>query len=240
MYTNSKNNFSRFSSSTTNDVSWQSVLNFSQITPRVRQHLTRVYTCLTLMIAVAAVGCYVQILTHISYIFSAIMLFASLFGTMWASSESTRMACLAAFGFFKGLTVGGLVEYSLSVNAGIVLAAFLTTTVIFACFSLASLFAPKRSLLYIGGFLGSAVMILAILGLANLFLRMEFLFNLSLYGGLLIFCGYVIYDTQLIVAKAEAGNFDYIRHTLDLFIDFAAIFVRILIILTKKEEKKRD
>jgi len=83
-------------------------------------------------------------------------------------------------------------------------------------------------------------MILAILGLANLFLRMEFLFNLSLYGGLLIFCGYVIYDTQLIVAKAEAGNFDYIRHTLDLFIDFAAIFVRILIILTKKEEKKRD
>ena len=63
------------------------------------------------------------------------------------------------------------------------------------------------------------------------------IFNISLYLGLIMFCGFVIFDTQLIVEKAFHGDFDYLSHSLELFVDFIGIFVRILIILAKKSKK---
>lgn len=47
-------------------------------------------------------------------------------------------------------------------------------------------------------------------------------------------CGFVLYDTQLIIEKCRAGNKDFVTHALDLFIDFIGIFKRLLIILSQK------
>jgi FtsH-binding integral membrane protein len=58
------------------------------------------------------------------------------------------------------------------------------------------------------------------------------------YLGLLVFSGYVLFDTQLVVERASAGDFDQIQHALDLFVDFMAIAVRVLIILMKNQEEK--
>jgi FtsH-binding integral membrane protein len=59
--------------------------------------------------------------------------------------------------------------------------------------------------------------------------------------GLLTACLYVIYDTQLIIEKAEHGDNDVISHTMLLFIDLFDLFVKILQILIKlKEENERD
>ena len=52
--------------------------------------------------------------------------------------------------------------------------------------------------------------------------------------------------SKMIVERASAGDFDHVKHALDLLVDLIAIFVRILIILIKrasdeksKEEKRR-
>lgn len=45
---------------------------------------------------------------------------------------------------------------------------------------------------------------------------------------------------QLIVEKAYAGETDHIKQALDLFVDFMAIFVRLLIILLQNAEKKQE
>ena len=51
--------------------------------------------------------------------------------------------------------------------------------------------------------------------------------------------GYVCYDTQMIVARFEMGDRDFIYHSLDLFVDFISILRKLIIILTKKENDNR-
>jgi len=64
----------------------------------------------------------------------------------------------------------------------------------------------------------------------------QFAFNVNLYGGLVVFLLYVLYDTQMMIARAAGGDEDFVWHAVELFTDFIALFVRILIILMKKKE----
>ncbi|KAG8476846.1 hypothetical protein CXB51_030431 [Gossypium anomalum] len=60
-----------------------------------------------------------------------------------------------------------------------------------------------------------------------------------IYLGLLVFVGYMIVDTQDIIEKAHLGDLDYVKHSLTLFTDFVAVFVRILIIMLRRARKRR-
>lgn len=53
-------------------------------------------------------------------------------------------------------------------------------------------------------------------------------------------CGFVIYDTQLIIEKYHMGSKDFILHSLDLFVDFVNIFRHLLIILTQKVKVRNN
>jgi FtsH-binding integral membrane protein len=114
------------------------------------------------------------------------------------------------------------------------------TVTVFACFSAAAYFAERRSYLYLGGLLSSCVSVMLMLGLMNFFFRSYAIHNIMLYVGLMVFSGYVIFDTQLMIEKAAMGETDFVWDCFQLFIDFVAIFVRLLIILSKdKKNEKR-
>lgn len=55
-----------------------------------------------------------------------------------------------------------------------------------------------------------------LVGLFNLFFRSPVLHSFSLYVGLLVYCGYVLFDTQKILFKVELGDRNYVEHALHL------------------------
>lgn len=58
--------------------------------------------------------------------------------------------------------------------------------------------------------------------------------------GLLIACFYIIYDTQIIIERAERGDKDVPTHTLLLFVDLFDLFIKILKILIELNKDKDE
>ena len=60
-------------------------------------------------------------------------------------------------------------------------------------------------------------------------------------GGLFVACLYIIYDTQMIIEKAERGQKDVPTHTMILFVDLFDLFIKIVQVLIKlsEDDKKK-
>jgi len=219
------------------------LLSFGHLEKPVQQHLKQVYSCLSIAMICASAGAFV----YMFYLQLGLLTVLGSLGFMLAlhmtphtpSNFFKRMGFLAAFAFFSGMSLGPLLDMVIRIEPSIVPTALMGTSVIFLCFTFASLFASDRKFLFLGGILMSCLSWMLMLGLLNIFMGSRLLFQLNLYGGLFVMCGFILYDTQLIVEKRRRGDTDYIWHSVDLFIDFINVFRRLLIILAQKEENKK-
>jgi len=232
---------------------FDSVSDLSPLSEDVKNHLTDVYSLLAGTIAMAALGCYLSVqnifsfnvtLSGIATLILSIMIYTTRPSQhIPYNQQYSRLAMLGGLGFLNGSSIGPLVEYVLDLNSSLVLYALVATCLIFGSFTYASMKpGNSRESLYVSAIISTGTSILLWTGLFHLFFRSELLFNISLYGGLIVFAFYVIYDTQMIIEKVRmfgSENCDPIHHSLELFIDFFQLFVRILIILAKKDEKKK-
>lgn len=203
---------------------------------RARQHLIRVYTTLAVGGLIAALGVYVfsrsQIATFLPMIGSVLCVVAM----PQFEDEVARLGIFGLLAFLQGLTIGGLVEFALDVDPVLPLVALFLTAIVFGAFSVAALYSEKRDMLYLGGTLYSLLGMLTIVGFLNIFLRSPLLSMFRLYGGFMVFCGYVCFDTQLILIKYDLGDRDYIYHAMALFVDMVGLFVRLVTILLRNHE----
>ncbi|RIA98464.1 inhibitor of apoptosis-promoting Bax1-domain-containing protein [Glomus cerebriforme] len=235
----SRNNFSTF----------EAFKNIGDLAKPIQQHLIKVYTTLAFLCLLTAAGSY----AHITGLFlfgggllSFLIGLASLIVIAVLpdipDNKNLRYGLLFNFAFMEGLSIGPLVDHAFHINSSgqLVLMATTFTTLIFGSFTLSSLLSNKRIFIYLGGILASAISMLFWMSFINAFMGSRLLFTAELYLGLFVFCGYVIYDTQLIIYRATYGSRDVVRHTLDLFIDLIGIFVRILYILIKNSEDKEN
>uniref|UniRef100_A0A3Q2Z3N5 Transmembrane BAX inhibitor motif-containing protein 6 n=1 Tax=Hippocampus comes TaxID=109280 RepID=A0A3Q2Z3N5_HIPCM len=139
-----------------------------------------------------------------------------------------------------GVGLGPTLDFVIAVNPSIIVTAFLGTSVIFICFTLSALYAKRRSYLFLGGTLMSGVSILFLMSLVNMWFGSVMLFKAHMYLGLLLMCGFVLFDTQLIIEKAENGDKDYVWHCVDLFLDFLTIFRKLMVILALGDKVRRE
>lgn len=173
-------------------------------------------------------------------VLASIALFFGIQASRGRIGERLRVGMLLAFGFLQGLDLGPLLRAVLFIEPELVLMAAVGTMLAFVSFTGAALFSPRRSFLYLGGLLTFASLTVLIASF------IPFLFNINLYLGLFCFCFYIIYDTQVLVERAEMRRgeaADSVGGALQLFTNLMGIFVRLLVILmndSKKRNKKKS
>jgi len=224
-------------------INFDKVLSDSDLDEQNRRHLSKVYATLGLTLFTTAIGSAAHVYFNLGGILSTIATIGLMCVLGFDKDKDAyvrRIATLGALGFFQGCSLGPLVERALHVDPSILVTAFLATTTIFVCFSISAYVAQKRSYLYLGGVLSSALSVMFLLSVLNMFIQSAVMSTVHLYMGLFIFCGYILFDTQMIMEKVQLGDTDFVWHAVELFIDFIAIFVRIVIILLEATDKKSN
>lgn len=213
--------------------------------PSVRTHLKNVYSAVTISTLLAGTGSAVHLFTGLlsGGLLSALAAMGFMATLLFTPDDGKntlkRLGLLAGFSFCTGLGLGPLLELSIYINASLIPTAFMMTSAVFISFTLAALYTRRAQFLFLGGILGSGLSLMLMLSLANLFFRSRMVFQLELYGGLLLFCGFILYDTQLIIERRRNGDKDYVWHALMLFVDLVDVFRHILVILMQKEERNK-
>uniref|UniRef100_UPI00358E55DA probable Bax inhibitor 1 n=1 Tax=Myxine glutinosa TaxID=7769 RepID=UPI00358E55DA len=171
-----------------------------------REHLKNVYASLCISMLSAATGAFLQFHSAFPQIFVHASPFVGLGLFFWlmatrrnGRNDLKRLGILTAFALNIGLCLGPLLSTVIAINPSTVMTAFLGTSAIFLCFTLSALYYRNRTFLYLGGTLLSALCVLCLASLFNLFFQSVILFKIHVYLGLFVMCGFVLYDTQLIV-----------------------------------------
>lgn len=228
-------------------ISLQSLLKSNDISATTAKYVAKVYTTLAAGVGMAAAGA--LFLPHIAGITvllaslaaAAAVLMSSPQRGMFSLSESTRWGLLYAFFGMQGISLAPFLYELAAVDPAIITLALLASASVFACFSLAAMLTTRRTVMYGFSILGSMMSILSMfsfIGWAWGGRLGAMAFNVNLYGGLAMFIGYVMMDTQMMIAAAEAGAKDVPKDALQLFVDFAGIFVRIAVILARNKQRE--
>ncbi|NXX16874.1 BI1 inhibitor, partial [Podargus strigoides] len=210
------------------NINFDALFKFSHISASTQEHLKRVYASFALCMFVAAAGAFVNVVTRL-FQFSFLTGLGALGLMVWLTAtphsretEQKRLGMLVGFAFLTGTWAPGghsgdpwgLPAWGGGHPTG---GPGLTPCPLPA------------------GFLLSGLTLMLLSSVVNAFMGSTWLFTANLYLGLMIMCGFVLFDTQLIIEKAESGDKDYIWHCVDLFLDFVNIFRELLMILGVSE-----
>lgn len=218
-----------------------------QISIEVIDYLRRVYHTLTITGVCCGIGCAIQAYSAAGYyltILGIIASFALIFRLKMQlpTSENTTQRLLIVYGIgvSLGLTIGPLVTVAFNIDSSIVPTALMASIAVFGSFSLSAFFATRRSYLYLGGFLFSCLSILTIISIVNIFVQSLTLYLVHLYCGLVLFCLYIMYDTQKIIERASNGHFDIAGDVLNLFLDFLNLFIKIVQLYIRSKSRSNN
>ena len=224
---------------------FNSIWHMTNLNPKIQRHLVSVYSNLSITTLLASIACYLSInnylpnMSILPSILGILLLAFVLFSNPSPNTRTIRTASLYGFGFAEGWGIAPFIQHYLSIDSSTVLLALLATLIAFISFTASAVTSPRRSQLYLGGFLGALLGITTLLSLAQLFFPNAFLHSTELYLGLFIFCGYILYDTQVIIERADMYTQtepDAVVPAAMLFTDAVNVLVRLVEILAKQQQ----
>lgn len=216
------------------------LFDLSHLESHVCSHLQRVYACLAMGLLAATAGAYIGMYLVPLYGILAALVSIGLLFYIHSNRDNfgpQRHAAFAAFCALSGSGLAPLIGLAVDMDPSILVNAIIITLVVTVCFCGSALLAKtNRWMMYLAGPLASGLTVLLLLSLVNIFARSPFIFDLTLKLTLLVFCAFMVYDTQKIVELARLGDKDYISHCLDLFLDIVEVFRVVLVLLMKQQQ----
>jgi modulator of FtsH protease len=162
-----------------------------------------------------------------------ILLLAIAYGFFYAIEKTKAsglgVVILLAFTFFMGLTLSGLIGYTLNFKNGpqLIMTAFGGTAIIFGVMATIAT-VSKRDFSGMGKWLFVGAMVGLVATIANIFLQMPALYLAISVMLILIFSAYILYDVQQVI---NGGETNYISATLHIYLDVYIVFSRLLSLL---------
>ena len=165
-----------------------------------------------------------------------IMFFAMIGGVIGAQAvrHVRGLNLVALFGFttLTGVVISPLIAVILQVNPGSILAAGVLTVGIFGGLT-AYVFVSKKDFSFMRGMLMTGLIVVILAGVANIFLGASALGFAVAAATLLLFSGFVLYDTSNIIRRYPVN--EYISGALDLYLDAFNIFLALLRLLNSRD-----
>jgi FtsH-binding integral membrane protein len=146
-----------------------------------------------------------------------------------------NMCALAVFITFMSIDVGFICAVYYEAGYGnLILISVLITAVIFIGLS-AYAWLSESDFSYMGGFLFAALIGLIFLGIVQLFVHVKWLYIAYCALGVLVFSGYIIFDTWKI--KTKLGPDDSVHASIMLYLDLVNLFLMILQLLAAAKRR---
>ena len=213
--------------------------------------IQKVYANLTVMCLITGLSCYAfmtnnelknfsttnsgQALTWISFIilFTTIIIIACF--DKIAKVFPYDYGILTIFTVCQSYILGAMCiqfDSNIVIMAGIATIAITLTLTLFA-------FQTKYDCTGMGGFLLSSLTGLIVIQIVNIFVKSSSIQLMAASFGLIIFSGYLVYDTQLIVGgthrKYQFSTDEHVFATINLYLDVVNIFINLLQLLDNKD-----
>jgi len=147
----------------------------------------------------------------------------------WGAFQISQALFLAPMYFFAPAVLGRAALYAVGVVGSL---SYIAAT------------AKTNEYLFIGGPLLAGLTIVILGSFAPMVLPVTAVRTLavseivSMYGGLAVFGGFVLFDTQKIMFHARSGRNDPAAESISLELDFINIFVRIVGLLARNQRKR--
>jgi modulator of FtsH protease len=163
----------------------------------------------------------------------ALLFLGIAFGFIWGIEKNkdsgVGVALLLGFTFFMGLMLTPMLSRILGYSNGgfLIMTAFGGTASVFAVLaSIATV--SKRDFSGMANWLFAGVVVILLASIANIFLGIPALAIVISVVAIAIFSAYILYDVQQII---NGGETNYIRATLNIYLDVYNIFVNLLSLL---------
>lgn len=202
--------------------------------------LQKVYLTFFLSLIAASFGAYFglqpQILKAVAgnYLLFFIVELIALFAAIGLrKTPGINLLALFGFTFISGITLSPLLAVYMKLGQGAIIKEALTLTCVIFMGLTVYVFITKKDFSFLGGFLFMGLFGLIGVGIMFIFFPPS---NTSymLYCGIgaLIFCGYILYDTSLLMQNWESN--DYVGFAISLYLDFLNLFIYLLQLLAAR------
>lgn len=198
------------------------------------QVLRNTYLLLSLTLLFSAVMAYVAMASNaqpLNLILQIAGMFGLLFLTMALRNSLWGLVSVFAFTGFMGYTLGPTLNFYLTTfsnGSELILTSLGATGVIFMALS-GYVLTTKKDFSYMGGFLFIAFIGALLLAIGAAIFKMALMQVVMSGAFILIFSGYILYDTSRIL---HGGETNYIMATVSLYIDILNLFLSLLRILS--------